>query len=162
MQLLTQGVLRLFTTHATKKSAHPVTCVWESHPNGHVVSKGNQKELISTISPQDESSSAALLGLRPHSRDWTGWSSSADIKGVGKLLALVGRGGEDICFSKRGHMRKQTCRTPHKSTQAPNTWLHPILRVPDCQAIPMQILLPLSVDFEVHLQLPVSQEAWLE
>lgn len=52
--------------------------------------------------------------------------------------------------------------TPHKSNPGASTWLHPILCVPDRQAIPMQILLPLSVDSEVHLQLPVSQETRLK
>lgn len=62
-----------------------------------------------------------------------------------------------------GGLPRQPGSTRHRAEgPAALTRLHAVLGVPDGEAVAVQVLLALPVDFEVHLQLPVAEVARLQ
>lgn len=71
-----------------------------------------------------------------------------------------GRGSNLSCPGARMSADRASAR-PGSPPAVHRTWHQPLLRVPQRQAIPVQVLLAGSMDLEVDVELPVLEEAGL-
>lgn len=64
--------------------------------------------------------------------------------------------------AQRSSVSFSPVRRETQNNQDNTTWMQPVLRVPDGDAVAMEILLPRPVHFELHVHLPVLQVARLQ